>query len=722
MNTCFRFYMLTLLACYNLSVLAQFNYPVARTEDFDTLIYGKKISDPYFWMSRKNNEKEMLDFSKAEVTLTRTLLDSVPGTETLMSEWENAYSYFQDELWNLKAVGKSIYYNRDIPGEGTWLCRRVSINAEEEKILGKIIINGQKYSIRKTVFAHTKPLAALMLIQNGEANPQIRIFDMEKKEFLPDSIGRVMFNDSRGVSMTWMPDDNGLLYTQAPPTSISSEIYYNGKIKLHITGTDPLQDEVIFGAGVNPAIGLKDYETPYIYSFNNSPYLIARIRAGDADNYAFAVHYSKINGNQTPWKRLKNYVNLGDGFDANDKFLYACSKGRPRYEIVKINMETGASPEVFIPQQTDVIAVTDAGHNSGIIAGKSSLYVLLRRIGDMQVMQVEYKTKSITVLPLKNKGSVADMSLLGTDDLVFASGSAIRSIQYLHYGSQSKKLTPLPFAEKIFDASDTYSTAVIWVPSRDGKKIPVSLIYKKTMKLQNNNTLLIDAYGNSGASNDLFCNPTLLPWLKRDGIYAYAHVRGGGELGDDWIKDGQFPNKMNSINDVVDVAAYFVKNGYTSPEKQLVMGGSAGSFLVGMSINQRPDLFAGGLFLSGLPDIVTYRDAAFARESKSVGPIDTREGFLSCYNISSYYQVPEHKKMPAMLIVHGGTDYILGIHPAARYTAKLQQMQKGNRPILLLVDWEAGHHGSNEEMLYMYKFAFWQTGHPDFQMKKLKEN
>lgn len=380
-------------------------------------------------------------------------------------------------------------------------------------------------------------------------------------------------------------------------------------------------------------------------------------------------------------------------------------------------METGESPEIFIQEQTDVIAVTDAGHSSGIIAGKNVLYVLLRRIGDMQVMKVDYKTKAVTFLPLANKAAMADLSLLGDDDLVFASGSAVKSVQYLRYDFQNKKLAPLSFAEKVFDGSDAYSSKVIQVPSRDGKLIPVSLIYKKGLNLQNNNALLIDAYGNSGQSTDLFYNPALVPWLKRDGIYAYAHVRGGGELGDEWMKDGQFPNKMNSINDVVDVAAYFVKNGYTSSEKQLVMGGSAGSFLVGMSINQRPDLFAGGLFLAGLPDIVTYRDAAFARESKSVGPIGTKEGFLSSYSISSYYQVPENKKFPAMLIVHGATDYILGMHPAARYTAKLQQRQKGKRPILFLVDWEAGHLGSEEEMLYIYKFALWQTGHPDFQPK-----
>lgn len=701
-----------------IAVNAQLKYPVARTEPFDTVIYGKKISDPYFWMSRKANEKEMLDFSKAQANLTLSILDSIPGTEILMNEWEQAYASMQDELWSLKAVGKSVYYNRDLGSEGTWLCKRTSPDAPEEKIMNrKIIINGQKYAVHKRVFAHRKPLLALMLTQSGEANPHIRIFDMDKKEFLPDSIGRVMFNDSRGVSMAWMPDDNGLLYTQAPPTDISSEIYYNGKIKLHITGTDPQKDEAIFGTNIIPSITFSEYETPYVYSFNNSPYIVARIRASEGDNYAFAVHYSKINGKQTPWKRLKNYINMGDGFDANDKFLYAGTKGKPRYQVVKINMETGESPEIFVPQQPDVIAVTDAEYSSGIIAGKNVLFVLLRRVGDMQVMQVDYKTKVMTLLPLTNKGSITEMSLLDDDDLVFASGSAVRSIQYLRYNHQNKKLAPLSFAEKAFDASDIYSTKVIQVPSRDGKLIPVSLVYKKGLNLQNKNAMLIDGYGNSGSSNDLICNPTLFSWLKRDGIYAYAHVRGGGELGEDWMKDGQFPNKMNSINDVVDVAAFFVKNKYTSSEKQLVMGGSAGSFLVGMSINQRPDLFAGGLFLSGLPDIVTYRDGAFARESKTTGPIGTKEGFFASYNISSYYQIPENKKLPAMLISHGATDYILGLHPAARYTAKLQQMQKGNRPILFLVNWEAGHQGSEEEMLYMYKFALWQTGHPDFQLK-----
>ena len=483
-------------------------------------------------------------------------------------------------------------------------------------------------------------------------------------------------------------------------------------------GNDQQKDEAIFGSNVNPSISLSEYETPYVYSFKHSPYIIARIRATGSDNYAYAVHYSKINGKNTPWKRLKNYINMGDGFDANDKYLYACTKGKPRYQVVKINMETGAKPEIFVHQQSDVIAATDVTNSSGIIAGKNVLYVLVRRIGDMQVMSIDYSSRKITYLPIPNKGTIYDLALLDDNDLLFGSGSAIRSVEYVNYNYQNKKMSAFPNGGDVFNTSDSeYNTLVLRIPSRDGKMIPVSIVYRKDITLKNNNPLLIEAYGNSGQAIDLFFDPTIIPWLKRGGIFAFAHVRGGGELGETWIKSGQYPNKMNSINDVVDVAQYFVNNNYTSPSKQMVMGTSAGSLIVGMSINQRPDLFAGGLFIAGLPDIVTYKDGAFARESKTVGPIGTKDGFLASYSVSSYYQIPKNKNLPAMLVVHGATDYILEMHPAVRYVTKLQEAQNGNKPKLLLIDWEAGHASSELQLLYMYKFALWQTGHPDFQIE-----
>ncbi|HPH86801.1 MAG TPA: prolyl oligopeptidase family serine peptidase, partial [Ferruginibacter sp.] len=683
---------------------------------FDTTIYGKKLGDDYFWMSRSYHAKEVMEFSRQQGKLAHSILDSIPGGPIIEKEWEEAFATLDDEIWNGKCVGAYFYYSRLIPNEGSWYCRKKGPGGVEEKLLKTVQIKGQRYAIRKRAFAHNKSLLALMLTQQGESNPHIRIYDTDKKEFLPDSIAPVMFNDARGVSMTWLPGDKGLLYAQAPPSEIHEEKYYNGKIKLHVLGNDMSADEIVFGIGENPQIPLQPHETPYIYSFANSPYLVARIRAGDNDNYAYAVHYTKLNGKNTPWKKLKDYVNLGEGFDANGLYLYAGTKDKPGYNVVKINMETGERPQDFWEQDGTVIAVTDDIHNSGIIAGKDVLYVLTRKIADMRIMQIDLKTKAVSVLPVDFKGSINRLSLSGDNDLFFAGFSATRAVEYFLYSYNTKKASPA-FANKVYDARDVLQTEVIWVPSRDGKKIPVSLVYKKGLDLKNNNPILIDGYGNSGAVTDLSYDPNYMPWINRGAVYAYAHVRGGGELGEDWVKDGQFPNKMNSINDAVDVAEYFVKNNYTSANKQLIMGGSAGSFLVGNAINQRPDLFAGGIFLSGLPDLVTNMDAAGGREQKTTGLLGTKEGFESRYSISAYYHIPQNKKLPAMLISHGATDYILSMHPVARYAAKLQEMQKGDNPILFLVNWESGHQGSQSELLYILKFALWQTGHADFQLK-----
>lgn len=699
------------------SVKPEFNYPTTRTEPFDTIIFDRKISDPYFWMERKANEPEMKAWVNEQGKLTQSILDSIPHGEKLSAEIDSAFISMQDEIWGLTVVNESFYYHRDVPDAGVSWCRRKNSSAEEEIIFsGAITINGQKYRTRKKVHAYKKALVAMMLVQRGEANPHIRIYDLDKKTFLPDSIAPVMFNDSRGVSMAWLPDDSGLLYSQAPPSAIESQKYYNGKIKLHTLGNETSRDEAVFGIGVNNDIQLKDFETPYIYSFDSSPFLLARIRTGDGDNYAFAVHCKDLNGAKTPWKRLHDYVNLGDGFDAKDNFLYAATPDHPHYNIVQIDMSTGESPVTFLPAQAEVLAYVDAAHASGIVACQDVLYVAYRKVGEMGFYKIDYQSKQIVKVPLPDKGSIAELSRFGSNDLVFAKFGALQSQHYKQYEFVNNSTTSLPFSRLSINLSPDFVTEVIEVPSRDGKNIPVSLVYKNGLIVKNKNPLYIEAYGNGGAVNDMWLDPNRLPWLDRGGIYAYAHVRGGGELGLDWMEGGQFPTKMNSINDVVDVAEYLVKNGYTSADKQFVMGGSAGSFLVGNGINQRPDLFAGGIFQAGLPDLATHRDAAYARERGNVGDIKTKEGFESVYSLSALYHIPENTKLPAMLVVHGATDYIIALTAPARYVATLQAKQKGTRPQLFLVDWEGGHTGGGaDEIIGTLKFMLWQSGHPEFQ-------
>jgi prolyl oligopeptidase len=314
--------------------------------------------------------------------------------------------------------------------------------------------------------------------------------------------------------------------------------------------------------------------------------------------------------------------------------------------------------------------------------------------------------------------SIGELTGLGDNDLLFLQSTPVKSYQYETYSYTQNNVQPVPFGKRAVDNSGEFSSEVLWIPSRDGKRIPVTVLYTTKFGLKGNHPVLIEAYGNSGASQDMHFNPSWFSWIKRGGVYAYAHVRGGGELGEDWYLDGQYPHKMNSVNDVVDVAEWLENNNYSSASKMFVMGGSAGTFLVGGAVNQRPDLFAGGIFLAGLPDLATHTDAAGGREEKSIGPKDTSEGFKSNYEMSSVYHVPKGKTLPSMLIIHGATDYILALHPVARYAATLQERQEGDNPILFLTDWESGHSGGGADNFYITKFILWQSGHPDFQPKK----
>lgn len=174
--------LILVLALLSMEIRAQINYPTTRTEPFDTLIYNKKLSDPFFWMSRKANEQEMKRWVSEQGKLTQSVLDSIPGTDVLVGEIETAYMSMQDEVWDLKVVNNQFYYHRDIPGKGSSLCRRKTMDAEEEIIFsGAITVKGQKYKSRKVVYAHSQPYAAMMLTQRGEANPHIRIYDLTKK-------------------------------------------------------------------------------------------------------------------------------------------------------------------------------------------------------------------------------------------------------------------------------------------------------------------------------------------------------------------------------------------------------------------------------------------------------------------------------------------------------------------------------------------------------------
>lgn len=231
-------------------------------------------------------------------------------------------------------------------------------------------------------------------------------------------------------------------------------------------------------------------------------------------------------------------------------------------------------------------------------------------------------------------------------------------------------------------------------------------------------------YGAYGISNTPGFSPYRLLWTNNGGILAIAHVRGGGELGDQWYKAGYKTTKPNTWKDLIACAEYLIKEKYTSPQKIAINGGSAGGILIGRAMTERPDLFA-----VAIPEVGCLNPLR-AEESPN-GPVNAPEfgtvkdsvECMALIEMDSYLHVRDGVKYPATLITAGMNDPRVIAWQPGKFAARLEAANASDKPILFLTDFEAGHGIGNtktkdfEKLADKFSFALWQTGNPGFQIK-----
>lgn len=258
---------------------------------------------------------------------------------------------------------------------------------------------------------------------------------------------------------------------------------------------------------------------------------------------------------------------------------------------------------------------------------------------------------------------------------------------------KEKKLTFLK--DIIYPGAEDIVVEEIEIPSHDGVLVPVSLIYKKGIKLDGKNPAYVYGYGSYGLSSGANFNENYLLMANRGVVIAVAHVRGGGEKGRNWHLAGNKQNKPNSWKDFNSTAEYLIKTGYTSPKHLACEGGSAGGILVGRAITERPDLWACAVPTVGVLTIVR-------QEFTPNGPINAPE-YGSIYKINEFFALMEMDAMlhvqngtkyPAMLITTGWNDPRVISWQPAKFAATMQKANTSDNPILLQVDYAAGHTAS----------------------------
>ena len=241
--------------------------------------------------------------------------------------------------------------------------------------------------------------------------------------------------------------------------------------------------------------------------------------------------------------------------------------------------------------------------------------------------------------------------------------------------------------------SENYITEQVFFESKDGTKIPMFLTYKKGTKLNGKNPTLLYGYGGFNASMKPRFSVSRVPLLENGAILAVVNLRGGGEYGEKWHKDGTLMQKQNVFDDCIAAADYLIANKYTSPKYLALQGGSNGGLLVGAVINQRPELFAVGLPAVGVMDMLRYQHFTIGRYwATNYGTSeDSKEMFEYLYGYSPLHNIKEGVEYPAMFVTTGDHDDRVVPAHSFKYIATLQQKQAGDKPVMIRIETQAGH-------------------------------
>ena len=271
-----------------------------------------------------------------------------------------------------------------------------------------------------------------------------------------------------------------------------------------------------------------------------------------------------------------------------------------------------------------------------------------------------------------------------------------------------------------FDVSK-YQSDEVMVAARDGTMVPLSIVYAKGIKRDGSAPLYLQAYGAYAIDIDPGFTPRLLPWLDLGGVFAVAHVRGGGELGEDWHKAGQMLTKPNTWRDCIDCAKWLIAHKWTRSSKLAVEGTSAGGIMVGRFLTEEPALAAVAIVRVGDSNATRFEFMeAGPANIPEFGTIKEPDGFKGLFEMDAYQHVRDGVAYPSVLLTTGLTDPRVANWEAGKFTARLQAATSSHRPVILRVETDAGHGlGStrkqrDDESADTYAFILQQVGDPRF--------
>jgi oligopeptidase B len=673
--------------------------PKATAKTYQAEFHGITLTDQYHWLRDKGypevNDKSVLDYLNTEndyyakflaphTTLINTLFEEFKGrvdeTDTSVPWEKNGYEY----RW----------YYQPAKEYKTWVRRKLDSDVEHVFIDENLLAEGYEYfSLGDWDISPDNAFLAYSVDTDGSERSIIKTKNLITNEYFEDEL-----SDAAGAVL-FSQDSQSLIYSL-----LEKDKWRTLSVNLHKLGTKQSKDKVL----------VTEVDETFYLGFNltsSEQYLV--LTTGDS-NRTEVSFVSMADLNQAPKmlntraQNFKLHVDHGNGY-----FYMLTNDTHVNFRIAK-----SKENQLQYEQWQTVFAGTDTRYfkdiqvfNDFVVIGHS-----IQGLESMSILPHQGMEHDI-VLPEK----VASVSLGNNPEfsqkkLRIRYASMITPDSIYDYDVSNKTLH-LRKARKIPSGYDKshYTTERIMADSRDGTKVPITIVYKNGFKKDGSQPMYLYAYGAYGSGLEPDFSATRLSLLERGFAYAYAHVRGGDEMGYQWYLDGKLHKRTNTFNDFIDVAKHLVEQGYVAKGNISIEGGSAGGELMGVVVNQAPELWRSVNLAVPFVDVLnTMLDATLPLTppewSEWGNPLINKDTFEFIQSYSPYDNI-QAKEYPPMLVTGGLNDPRVTYWEPAKWTAKMRELKTDNNLLVMRTNMGAGHfsntgrYGRLKDVAEEYAFA-----------------
>ncbi len=681
----------------------QTNYPQPPVDNSVTDNYfGTTVADR-FRPLENDTAAAPTKWVEAENALTRNYLDKIPFRSAIRERLTQLNNFKRTGLPYRDNDGKYYFYENDGLQNQSVLYRSTTPDGPAEVFLdpNKLSTDGT-VALTGVVQSPDGKLTGYTISRNGSDWTEIFVLDTESGKLLDDHIEWAKF-----TSPQWW--GNGFFYSAYPRPEAGKEFSNaneNHQIYYHEIGTPQSEDKLVYEDPAHPL----HFHTPYVPE--GSDYLIV---FGSGEGFGSSVMIKSLKDKNAEWVVIEptqeyeiSPIGIVDG-----KLYILTSADAERYRLVTASLDNPvrANWKEIVPEQPNVLTGATISGDKLILSymKDASDHLYVHNLDGTLVREIELPTF----------GSVGLSASKKWPEVYYSLTSFVYPSTRYSYDMATGKSTMIGRNEINGVNFDDYTTEQVFYTSADGTKIPMFITYKKGMKRDGQNPTLLYGYGGFNISMTPGFSAQRMVWLENGGIYAQASLRGGGEYGEAWHKAGTQMQKINVFDDFIAAAEYLIKEGWTSPEKLAIQGGSNGGLLIGATVNRRPDLFRAAIPQVGVMDMMRYHlftigwnwapDYGTSADSKEMA--DYLLSYSPLHNIKN-----DGTPYPAILVTTADHDDRVVPAHSFKYAAQLQASNTGDAPKLIRIDSNAGHGSGKplskviDEQTDMYSFLFFNLG------------